>query len=39
MAAAGESIRATDGKRVAADLIERVGREGRSARSAGRVRA
>ena len=31
MAAAGESIRATDGKRVAADLIERVGREGRSA--------
>ena len=31
MAAAGESIRAKDGKRVAADLIERVGREGRSA--------
>ena len=31
MAAAGESIRAQDGKRVAADLIERAGREGRSA--------
>ncbi|HJR97324.1 MAG TPA: nucleotide disphospho-sugar-binding domain-containing protein [Actinomycetota bacterium] len=31
MAAAGESIRAQDGKRVAAELIERTGREGRSA--------
>jgi UDP:flavonoid glycosyltransferase YjiC (YdhE family) len=31
MAAAGGSIGAKDGKRVAADLIERVGREGRSA--------
>jgi UDP:flavonoid glycosyltransferase YjiC (YdhE family) len=31
MAEPGESIRAKDGKRVAADLIERVGREGRSA--------
>jgi UDP:flavonoid glycosyltransferase YjiC (YdhE family) len=31
MASAGGSIRAQDGKRVAADLIERAGREGRAA--------
>jgi MGT family glycosyltransferase len=31
MAVAGEAIRARDGKRVAADLIERVGRERRAA--------